>query len=223
MKKYEMPPLKQSVRLRFMVAASALVVLAILAITAVALGFQPIAGSSAAEGPAPAASAPAKAKKPLPALALPSATPAPAPRAGDQRASTDAAGAAITSLVSANNQILQRADGGTSGLEKVASGFVQGELQALAAERKRMGFKQVGDAVITSVKTRSVDLEASPPTVVLDVCVDATAIRVVDANGHPVTGLYQRDAPTLNVYGAQYLDGLWKITTHDIPDSAPCA
>lgn len=173
------------------------------------------------EAPSEAASTPPAPNQPLPALDLPAPVPGPL---ADDAASADAADKAIVSLISANNEILQRADGGTEGLEEVAGGFVWGELQALATERERMGYKQIGKAVITSTTTRSIDLAASPPTVVLDVCVDASGIDVVDANGASVGDLlYRSDTPTLNVYGAQYIDGLWKITTHDIPDSAPCA
>jgi hypothetical protein len=169
----------------------------------------------------PAASAPPAEEEAPPALELPA--PVAQPLAGDA-ASADAADKAVNSLITANNEILQRADGGTEGLEQVASGFVWGELQALATERERTGYKQVGKAVITSITTRSVDVAATPPTVVLDVCIDASGIDVVDANGKSVGDLlYQSKTPTLNVYGAQYIDGLWKITTHDIPDSAPCA
>lgn len=154
-------------------------------------------------------------------LAIPTPTPHPL---GDQDASAKAAHAALTAMVAADNEILQRGDGGTAGLDRVAAGFVWGELQAQATERAQLGYKQVGKAKITSATIRSVDLAASPPTVVLDVCIDASGISVVDQNGHSLDDLlYKPGHPTLNVYGAQYIDGLWKIVTHDIPDSAACA
>lgn len=167
-----------------------------------------------------------KTPEPLPPVSpVPLSVPAPTPSPlTDEVHSIRAADTAIDSLVAANNEILQRADGGTQGLQNIAAGFVWGELQALATERAQLGYRQVGEATIRSVTARAVDLEASPPTVVLDVCVDATGVDIVDANGQSLRGLlYDPGSPTLNVYGAQYLDGLWKIATHEIPDSAPCA
>ncbi|GAB3122186.1 hypothetical protein [Glaciibacter psychrotolerans] len=162
--------------------------------------------------------------KPAPPLAIPTQTPAPL---GDAEASEKTANAAVTDLVQANNEILQRADGGTDGLDSIAAGFVWGEMQALATQRQQEGLKQIGDAKITRTTVSSVDLSASPPTIVFDVCIDTSSIDVVDQNGESLKDqLYSSSTPTLNVYGAQFLDGLWKLVTHDIPatpDGAPCA
>lgn len=151
----------------------------------------------------------------------------PAPRQkplGDTEKATEAAEDTIQVLVSANNEILQRADGGTDGLENVATGFVWGELQALATEREQMGLKQVGESIITSTAVRSTDLKASPPTMQIDVCIDSSGVDVVDS----VTGksmktlLYAPDAPVLNQYGAEFIDGTWKISSHTIPEDSSC-
>jgi hypothetical protein len=161
---------------------------------------------------------------PPPPLAVPAPSPAPL---GDEAVSVKAVDDAAANLIVASNEILQRADGQTDGLENVAAGFVWGEMQALATERQQQGYKQVGKAKITSTTVKSVDLAATPPTAVLDVCIDASGIDVIDANGESLKGqLYQSSTPTLNVYGAEFIDGLWKLVTHNIPDTpdgAPCA
>lgn len=167
------------------------------------------------------ADAEAEAEEPVAELVLPSPSPEPL---GDEAVAAESAGAAVTSLIDANNQILQRADGGTVGLENVAAGFVWGELQALATERAQLGYRQVGEATVTSTTVRSSDLTGAPPTIVLDVCIDATAVDIVDENGTSMKDrLYNPGVPVLHVYGAQYIDGLWKLTTHDIPDGGSCA
>lgn len=178
------------------------------------------AAKSAAETADSPDSADSAAKKTLAPLSLP----APATESlGDAETTTTAVDAAVASLVAANNEILQRADGGTAGLENVADGFVWGELQAQATEREKLGYKQVGAATVVSTTVRALDLAASPPAAEIGVCIDSSKVDVIDANGNSLSGLlYQPGTPTLNVYGAQYLDGRWKLVTHDIPDNAPC-
>jgi len=149
--------------------------------------------------------------------------PNPKPVAG-KAASEQAASAATDALLAASNKVLQRADGGVAGLGFIATGFVRGELEALAAERADLGYTQVGEAKITSKKVVSVDLAASPPTVVLEVCIDTSKIDIVDSNGMSLKGLlYNPGVPVKHIYGAQHVDGVWKIADHDIPDNSPCA
>ncbi|MET0714519.1 MAG: hypothetical protein ABWY57_06370 [Mycetocola sp.] len=158
---------------------------------------------------------------PVTPLAVPPAEPQPL---GDEAESAEAADVAITAVVEATAEIAQRADGDTEGIELITTGFVQGERQAMAEEREQLGYKQIGEATITSVTTREIDLTATPPTVILDVCIDASKIDVVDENGNSLKDrMYNPGGPVLHTYGAQYIDGLWKIATHEIPDSAPCA
>ena len=167
-----------------------------------------------------AKSADSAARKKLAPLSLPAPTSEPL---GDAETTTIAVDAAVASLVAANNEILQRADGGTAGLENVAAGFVWGELQAQATEREKLGYKQVGAATVVSTTVRALDLAASPPAAEIGVCIDSSKVDVIDTNGNSLSGLlYKPGTPTLNVYGAQYLDGHWKLVTHDIPDNAPC-
>ncbi|HZW42353.1 MAG TPA: hypothetical protein VFE99_08615, partial [Agromyces sp.] len=51
--------------------------------------------------------------------------PAPAP-IGDEAVATEAVVSSVETLVDATNEVLQRADGGTEGIESVATGFVEG-------------------------------------------------------------------------------------------------
>lgn len=151
------------------------------------------------------------------------AAPTPAPL-GDPESATSAVTAAAETLVAASNEVLQRGDGGIEGIESVATGFVEGEMRALAAERIQLGYKQVGTATVTSVTVQSIDLEGEPPTALLGVCVDTSDIDVVDSNGKSVGDqLYRPGHPVLHLYGAVFTDGLWKLSTHEIPDGATCA
>ena len=156
----------------------------------------------------------------------PSATPRPlkidAPSDESSSGESDAVDSASTTLASvvdAGNQILQRADGITEGLDAVTTGFVQGELEALAAERKEQGFRQVGASRVVSTSVRSVDLDATPATIVLNACIDSSDVDVLDENGNSLKeSLYNPGHPVLHVYSAVRIDGAWKMSTHDIPD-----
>lgn len=158
---------------------------------------------------------------PPPPLELTMPTPSPL---GDEAAATEAVVTAAETLVSATNEVLQRADGGFEGIESIATGFVEGELQALAIEREKMGYRQVGEASVSSVAVRDIDLTASPPVALLEVCIDTSDLDVVDSNGTSVADqLYRPDRPVLHLYGAVFTDGLWRLSTHEIPDGATCA
>ncbi|MBG6238873.1 hypothetical protein IWX78_001845 [Mycetocola sp. CAN_C7] len=165
-----------------------------------------------------ATSTPTPTAKPL---TLPTATPGPI---GNEDESVDAVDTTLDSFILATNQVLQRGDGSIDGAETVAAGFVLGELQALAAERKSLGYKQVGDAEITEVTVGAVDLTASPPTMTLTVCVDTSDVDVVDESGTSLKDrMYTPGHPVQHTYGAQFLNGLWKIVTHEIPEKGTCS
>lgn len=186
----------------------------------------PVADTGSSSAPSTPGSTPgAAARTPAPAptdpLTIPTPTPAPIT---DESESAKAADTALDTLVDATNEVLQRADGTVSGAEVVATGFVLGELQALAAERKELGFKQIGEAKVTDITVVSVDLDADPPAMTLNVCVDASGIDVVDESGvSQKDRLYNPGKPVLHTYGAQHIDGLWKLATHDIPDDGECS
>jgi hypothetical protein len=197
---------------------------AAIALVAVSLGFiigmaPPVAETSSVDAAGQAEQADRE-EPPPPPLEVPTPTPAPL---GDEAVATEAAAVSVESLVDATNEVLQRADGGTEGIESVATGFVEGEVQALAAERKQLGYTQVGEATVTSVNMRSIDLAAEPPVAVLEVCIDTSDLDVLDPNGNSVADqLYRPDHPVMHLYGAVFLDGLWKVSTHEIPDGASC-
>jgi hypothetical protein len=196
---------------------------AVVALIAISLGFIIGMAPAVTETPPVDAAEQAQADQeepPPPPLEVPTPTPAPL---GDEAVATEAAAISVESLVDATNEVLQRADGGTEGIESVATGFVEGEVQALAAERKQLGYTQVGEATVTSVTVRSIDLAAEPPVAVLEVCIDTSDLDVLDPNGNSVADqLYRPDHPVMHLYGAVFLDGLWKVSTHEIPDGASC-
>lgn len=136
---------------------------------------------------------------------------------------TDAADAAVRGLIEVGNKVLAAPELNLDSVSAVATGFAEGELQSLATERRQQGYTQVGEAQVTSVSTQSMDLSASPPSITLAVCIDSSDIDVLDANGTSLKGLlYQAPGPVLNIYGAVFIDGAWRISTHEIPVDSTC-
>lgn len=203
-------------RVRWIVAGAAVLALVALVVAALSLGV----GTAPPMAENPPVDAAEEGELPPPPVAVPMPTPAPL---GDEAVATEAVVVSVETLVDATNEVLQRADGGTEGIESVATGFVEGEIQALALEREKLGYTQVGEATVTSTKVRSIDLAATPPTALLEVCIDTSDLDVLDPNGDSVADqLYRPGHPVMHLYGAVYLDGLWRVSTHEIPDGASC-
>ena len=159
---------------------------------------------------------------PTPAPTTSSTPPAAAPTTKD--AAAKAATSAARNVVDAINTTLSDPTTVPKDLGTYTSGFVEGEIRALAAERASLGYTQVGSARITSITVRKADLAGSPPTILLDVCIDSSGIDVRDASGTSLKELlYNPGHPVLNVYGAQYVEGTWRITTHDLPEKDTCS
>jgi len=126
-------------------------------------------------------------------------------------------------VVKGLNQIAQRADGSAIGAEAVATGFVLGEMRAMAQQQQALGHRQVGAASVTSVDVVKRDLKASPPTMVLAVCVDVSDIDVLDSNDRSLKdALYNPGHPVKHLYGAVFTGEVWKVSTHEIPIKQDC-
>jgi hypothetical protein len=69
----------------------------------------------------------------------------------------------------------------------------------------------------------SADLDADPPHIVIDVCIDVSAITLTDAAGNDVSDLlYNPGHPVRHEYGADFVDDVWKVSTHEIPETQDC-
>ncbi|MFV0251925.1 MAG: hypothetical protein ACK5H2_01130 [Beutenbergiaceae bacterium] len=129
----------------------------------------------------------------------------------------------IASVVAATNEISQRGDGGIEGLDLIATGFVLGELQNQAREQSEQGLTQEGEAVVVSSELIASDLDAATPTMSVAVCIDVSELRLFDENGQDVSSrLYNPGHPVRHIYGAEYLDDVWKISSHEIPAEQGC-
>jgi|SRR5699024_7918437 len=130
----------------------------------------------------------------------------------------------VETVVDVTAQIAQRGDGKIEGLDEIATGFVLGHMQAMSVEREHLGLTQMGAAEVLSVDPVSSDLGSEPATMLVSVCVDVSGIEVVDAAGNSQSDLlYDPGHPVQYLYGAEFVDEAWKLSTHEIPDHNNCA
>lgn len=218
-------------RARGLIALAALLLLAAAAIAFVIIVLVPSAAPDPSAQRGPAAQSPVATEAPQspeddePSTAsLDIDPPAAAPLGPDEEAEVERAEITAESAVAAMNEIAQRADGSTIGLDQIATGFVLGELEATARDRFDLGYRQIGEARVTQTTASAVDLEADPPTMTLTVCVDVSGIDVLDQAGNSLkSSLYDPGRPVKHVYGAVFQDDVWKLATHAIPDDQDCA
>lgn len=150
-------------------------------------------------------------------------TPTSAPLSSDEAAEVERAEETLDALIAASDEIAQRGDGSAVGLEAIATGWVLGELQAKAREQYDLGYQQQGEAKVTSITPAAVDLASETATISLKVCIDVSAIDVIDAAGNSLKeSLYNPGRPVAHVYGAIFEGDAWKLSTHDIPDVQDC-
>ncbi|WP_420110481.1 hypothetical protein [Pseudactinotalea sp.] len=127
-------------------------------------------------------------------------------------------------VVEATNEIGERGDGAVVGLDAIATGFVLGELENLSREYLEQGYTQSGEAHVVSTEILSSDLDAGTPHIVLGVCIDVSEISLTDANGNDASDLlYNPGHPVRHEYGADFIDDVWKLSTHEIPAVQDCS
>jgi len=142
---------------------------------------------------------------------------------GDEDEEVARASETVEAVVDVTTQVAQRADGQIGGLDDIATGFVLGEIQALSVEREHLELTQNGQAQVISIEAVSSDLDAEQPQMVLSVCVDVSEIELVDGAGNSQNDLlYDPGRPVRHLYGAEYVDDVWKLSTHEIPDEQDC-
>lgn len=177
--------------------------------------------TSTSDPSVPMTSSAAPTPDPTPSPLLPS--PIPMGPLGDEAAEQQRVEQSVLSVVDLGNDIAQRGDGVTDGIEVIATGFVLGELANLAREQSEQGLTQTGQARVVSSQVLSSDLESSPPTMTIQVCVDVSDLRLTDSQGRDVSErLYQPGFPVLHIYGAEFHDEVWKISSHEIPAEQSC-
>jgi hypothetical protein len=176
----------------------------------------PSAGASALPKPAASSGAPGSVSEPsAPSVASSSLT---------SEQAVGEAESALRRFLRTSDTIMQRGDGDSTPARAVARGFVLGEVEAAAQERKDLTLRQTGSVDVVTVAPTQVELSGAEPVVVLSACLDVSAIDFLDGAGRSQKArLYQPSAPVQHLYGVQRVGQTWFVSTHSIPASSNCA
>ncbi|AZI57354.1 hypothetical protein EH165_03450 [Nakamurella antarctica] len=111
--------------------------------------------------------------------------------------------------------------GDTASLSTIATGALLGELQANAAEFANNGWRQEGVPTIASLAISDVALNADPPSMKIQVCLDSSSVRIFDDSDLPLDNA-GTPARSLNIYVMKFIDNKWILSEHTFPDNADC-
>lgn len=129
---------------------------------------------------------------------------------------------AVSGYVKLNNTALHHAKVDPAELDRVAQGYAKGELRAQAEEFDERGWRQEGSAKVVGQHTVRKNLHANPPTVVVQVCVDSSGLRVLGPDGKPAPGWQEKPKRVPNRYTMVREHGSWKVRGHGYPKAATC-
>lgn len=105
----------------------------------------------------------------------------------------------------------------------IAFGAAKGELEASFTEYLANGWTQTGEVqVVGEPKVEEIDQDGTLTQRVY-ICIDSSAIKVVEPDGHVVTPEAKPGTRTaLNVYELQERDGKWLVVDHLFPNDPAC-
>lgn len=105
--------------------------------------------------------------------------------------------------------------------ERLAADVYLGSLRAQTQEFQTMGWHQVGAARVIDVVVLEHDLDATPPTMRVQACVDSSDVQIVDADGVELRG---EGTPTRSSFLLTliYRDGAWLIAQESFAEDPDC-
>lgn len=149
-------------------------------------------------------------------------TPGQTPPAASDEEPEAAADRLIAEVVSYPEAVLDGSqEPDTAWFEQIATGTVLGELEATATEFGVNGWRQEGVAIVVSIDVVATDLQADPPSFEVEVCLDSSEVRILDADGN---SLIDPEAArrSVNVYGIENSDGVWRLARHNFAEDPDC-
>lgn len=105
----------------------------------------------------------------------------------------------------------------------VAFGAALGELEAQNQEFSSNGWQQTGTVVVVGTATTSTQKRTGTPQVDVQVCLDSSAVQIVDDTGATVLKAEKPGTRrNLNIYAVQEVSGEWLVVNHTFPDDTHC-
>jgi hypothetical protein len=131
------------------------------------------------------------------------------------------AGRAVSSYLEKVPAVLSRRPKETESLvARIGTATFADELRANAAYNRKNGVRVVGSPTVSGLKVLRVDLDAQPPTAVVEACIDSSAVRIVDTRGRTVP--QPRHARTREQFSLVWSGDRWLIDSQGFPDDPNC-
>lgn len=106
-------------------------------------------------------------------------------------------------------------------LAETATGSALDGVIASATEYRRNGWHVEGTATVVRQRVVAYRPEARPPSLVLAVCLDSSAVEVLDSSGDPVPNAAPQ-ARTWNLFTLVKKSGKWLVSEQSFPDDPDC-
>lgn len=108
----------------------------------------------------------------------------------------------------------------TSQLEAAATGTALDQYLATATEYALAGWHVEGTSTVVGTPRIADGDYTGQPAKILEVCLDSSQVKVLDANGNTVSA--PQFTRSLNIFTLVEENGAWKIASHDFPNNADC-
>lgn len=113
----------------------------------------------------------------------------------------------------------------TKELGAVSTGSATSELQGAASDYDEQDFRQVGNTDVLNISFSTMNLDTKHPSVVADVCIDATEVDVQDGTGMSLRDfLFRPGEPVLQTFEITLYKSAWRVSGRQISDEViPCS
>lgn len=181
---------------------------------------QPVEASTSTPTPTPTSSA---TSTPTSSPSAPISTPSPSTPATPNPPPLKDATVTVSDFLAATAIIAPDAPDTADQLAKVAAGSIIAEIENDQQELVANGWTQKGTPIVDSLSIVSNDATATPPSAVVQACIDSSAVVTFDSDGKPLAG--PGDAKpdrALNIFKLQRDGTSWRVTARSFPNDTTC-
>lgn len=194
-----------------------------LASVGLSLGLIAATGPTAADAPGSAAPTEPRPQPDDTAVPSPRPTPPPTAEAPAEVLTPTAAGGALADFLDEVAEVVADPADGIADLDDFATGAILAELENDQLELADNGWTRSGRESVVSLEVTATDPDATPPTAIVEACIDSKNVVLLDAAGKPiVSGMTPKQKRSINIYTLVLEGGTWLVADRTFPDEAAC-
>jgi hypothetical protein len=104
----------------------------------------------------------------------------------------------------------------------VATGAALDEIESRLLEFEVQEWTLRGDTRLEDVTVLESDLDGTPPTATVSVCVDSSDVELLNTDGSAVPKVEGVSRRAINIYTLAFADDAWRVLDHTFPDDPTC-